>query len=87
VESGKSRAAIEPKTGTLAHLTHERVTVTVRPDPKALAPLVAILNRHEAIAVRRVRVVGVQPDRLPLDDIEPEREPVRAGDPSVSAKA
>jgi hypothetical protein len=52
-ESLESRAAIEPKTGTLANLFHERVTVTVRPDPKALAPLVAILNRNEAIAAVR----------------------------------
>jgi hypothetical protein len=52
-ESLDSRAAIEPKTGTLANLFHERVTLTVRPDPKALAPLVAILNRNEAIAAVR----------------------------------
>jgi hypothetical protein len=49
----ESRAAIEPKTGKLAKLFNERVTVTVRPDPKALAPLVAILNRNEAIAAVR----------------------------------
>ena len=52
-ESLASRAAIEPKTGTLANLVNERVTVTVRPDPKALAPLVAILERNEAIAAVR----------------------------------
>jgi hypothetical protein len=52
-ESLTSRAAIEPKTGTLANLLNERVTVTVRPDPKALAPLVAILKRNEAIAAVR----------------------------------
>ena len=49
----ESRAAIEPKTGTLANLFHDRVTVTVRPDPKALAPLVAILDRNEAVAAVR----------------------------------
>ena len=52
-ESLESRPAIEPKTGTLANLFHERVTVTVRPDPKALTSLVAILNRNEAIAAIR----------------------------------
>ncbi len=36
----KAGAAIERKTGALANRFNERITVTVRPDPKALAPLV-----------------------------------------------
>jgi hypothetical protein len=52
-ESLKAKAAIEPKTGTLANLFDERATVTVRPDPKALAPLGVILGRNQDIPVVR----------------------------------
>lgn len=48
-ESLRSRIAIEPKTGSLANLFNERITVTVRPDPNALQPLVAILNRNQTV--------------------------------------
>lgn len=47
------RIAIEPKTGTLADLFDERDTVTVRPNPTALAPFVAILSRNQSVAAVR----------------------------------
>jgi hypothetical protein len=47
------RIAIEPKTGTLANLFDERDTVTVRPNPTALAPFVAILSRNQSVAAVR----------------------------------
>jgi hypothetical protein len=53
-EEGLSgRIAIEPKTGLLANLFNERITVTVRPDPNGLAPLAAILNRNAGVAAVR----------------------------------
>ena len=44
------RIAIEPKTGLLANLFNERITVTVRPNPNGIAPLAAILNRNDGVA-------------------------------------
>ena len=53
-EEGLSgRIAIEPKTGLLANLFNERITVTVRPNPNGIAPLAAILNRNDGVAAVR----------------------------------
>jgi hypothetical protein len=52
-ESVTARFAIEPKTGAVAKLFGQRATVTMRPDPKALAPLVAILKRNAGVAAVR----------------------------------
>jgi hypothetical protein len=53
-EGVTARFAIEPETGTVAKLFGQRATVTVRPDRKALAPLVAILERNaDVTAVRQ----------------------------------
>jgi hypothetical protein len=52
-ESLSGRIAIEPKTGLLANLFNERITVTVRPNPNGIAPLAAILNRNDGVAAVR----------------------------------
>jgi hypothetical protein len=59
-EGVTGRIAIEPKTGTLANLFEERDTVTVRPSPKALAPVVAILTRNEDVAAVRSALPKLQ---------------------------
>jgi hypothetical protein len=59
-ESVRGKIAIEPKTGSLADVFNERITVTVRPNPTALAPVVAILNRNEGVAAVRSSLPKLQ---------------------------
>src|SRR5207247_219338 len=59
-ENVRSKIAIEPKTGSLADLFNERITVTVRPDPTALAPLAAILSRNQGVAAVRSSLPKLQ---------------------------
>jgi hypothetical protein len=59
-ESVSSKIAIEPRTGSLADLFNERITVTVRPDLTALARVVAILSRNEDVATVRSSLPKLQ---------------------------
>jgi Porin PorA len=40
------RFSVEPKTGSLVSVARDRSVVAVRPDPRALGPLLTILKRH-----------------------------------------
>jgi hypothetical protein len=45
-EQVAGRFSVEPKTGSLVSIARDRSVVAVRPDPRALGPLLTILTRH-----------------------------------------